>query len=143
LDRSDLVVDDYTIDVFKERFASLCAGAYAHIHLTAPVDVCDNYEPYETVTEPAEYDYPSAMWVGNTILTDGVVYTSYDWGFDSETQIELVSDNNRQLRWIIEGATRGDGEFNGTSVFFQSGHNTVITIYNEDKSKSMTVYFNL
>lgn len=44
LDRSDLVVGDYTIDVFKERFASLCAGAYAHIQITAPVDVCDNYE---------------------------------------------------------------------------------------------------
>lgn len=38
-------VENYTIHTFKERFGSLCAGAYAEAGITVHLDTCADYMP--------------------------------------------------------------------------------------------------
>lgn len=40
----DCIVNNFTIDTFKERFSSLCAGAFMRIGITLPINDCSNYK---------------------------------------------------------------------------------------------------
>lgn len=43
-------IEDYTIHTFKERFGSLCAGAYAEVGITVALDTCADFEYIEYTT---------------------------------------------------------------------------------------------
>ena len=47
---SGFIITNYTIDTFRERFSSLCAGAYAHVGMTTALDICDTFGIVEGTT---------------------------------------------------------------------------------------------
>lgn len=40
----DLIIYDYSIECFSERFSSLCSGAFMRIGVEVPINDCENYK---------------------------------------------------------------------------------------------------